>query len=123
LATDVKEVSRMGIIIDWVIGKLDAIQARTEPLDTSRDPPPVVSYRFRVTAAAPEAPVNPSAPEKPPSVYYVYGRDEREALQHLPESVVIVRVEPAGHVEDGILHFTPDEQCTVIVENRAAPGG
>lgn len=71
--------------------------------------------RFKVTTT-----------EEPKRVLFVYGRDEAEARSRLPTSLPAgFTVEPAGHVENGIVHFPPEELRETMAsmqDGRRAPG-
>lgn len=92
---------------------------------------PVISLRFRVTT--PGAPATEDQPKLESVTYYTYGRDQEQALGRLranldPRLVARLgglesaKVEPAGHVEDGVLVLPEDEQKSQIFDGRAAPG-
>ncbi len=92
---------------------------------------PVISLRFRVTT--PGAPATEDQPKLESVTYYTYGRDQDQAMERLrtnldPRLVARLgglesaKVEPAGHVEDGVLVLPEDEQKSQIFDGRAAPG-
>jgi hypothetical protein len=100
-------------VIGWLKGKLDTY-IRPDPSSSfpEREPEeeeeeeepsePVVALRFRVTTR--------DEAGKDDKVLFVYGRDEIEACQRVPSPLLLnARVEPAGHAEDGVVHFPPDE--------------
>jgi hypothetical protein len=106
---------------DWLKGKLDA-HLSPDPELSFRDPepeeiededgPPVVTARFKVTT-------------EDNRTLFVYGCDEAEARSRLPESLSIASFEPAGHAENGVIHFPPEELSEVMAsmqDGRRAPG-
>ena len=72
-----------------------------------------VSSRFRVTT-------------RDDRVLFVYGRDQAEACGRIPSALLLnARVEPAGHVEGGVVRFPPEELRQVMgsmQDGRRAPG-
>ena len=71
-----------------------------------------VSHRFKV--AAPDG-----------RTLFVYGLKELDARKQLPPDLLGAKLEPAGRVEDGVVHIPPEEVRAVtgsIVEGRVAPG-
>ena len=117
-------------IADWIKGKLDA-HFNPDPASSFRDPEstdevdeeeepsePVVAHRFRVTT------VDESG--KDDKVLFVYGRDQIEACERIPSPLLLnARVESAGHAENGVIHFPPEElrqAMESMCDGRKAPG-
>jgi hypothetical protein len=84
--------------VGWIKGKVDAYLADTR------------SSRFKMTTDEGR-------------VFFVYGRDEVEARVRLPKSLNVVRIEPAGFVENGEL-FVPEDEARAMADStcgRDAP--
>ena len=111
--------------------ELPEIDAEFEEGDDDGPSEPVISLRFRVTT--PEVPATEDQPKLESVTYYAYGRDQDQAVGRLrtaldPRLVARLgglesaKVEPAGHVENGVLFLPEDEQKSQIFDGRAAPG-
>ena len=78
----------------------------------------MVAARFRVTT------VDESG--KDGKVLFVYGRDQTEACERIPSSLLLnARIEAAGHAENGLVHFPPEELREAMAsmqDGRRAPG-
>lgn len=69
-------------------------------------------YRFKVTTA-----------NVPPRILFVYGRDPADARSKVTD--LIASIESAGTVENGVVHFPPDELRETMAsmqDGRKAPG-
>ena len=76
------------------------------------------TFRFRVTTV--------DEAGKDDKVLFVYGRDAIEACKRIPSPLLLnARIEPAGHVENGVIHFPIEELREVMAsmqDGRKAPG-
>ena len=116
-------------IMEWLKDKLDARFSLSngvpelvppeypeeEEEEDVAPPPPAPSYRFKVTTT-----------EEPKRVLFVYASDEAEARSKLPNwPALIANIEPAGRIENGVIHFPPEELHEVMKtmqDGRRAPG-
>lgn len=106
-------------VTDWIKGKFDsylkpdpALSFLDEPPEEEEEGPPVVAQRFKATT-------------EDKRILFVYGRDETEARNRLPESLSIASFGPAGHVENGVVHFPQEELREAMAsmqDGRRAPG-
>jgi len=111
-------------ILDWIKNRLSPDPSlsfqQTEPPEGEEEPPEpvVVAARFRVTTV--------DELGKDGKVLFVYGRDQAEACGRIPSPLLVnARIELAGHVENGVVHFPPDELREAMAsmqDGRRAPG-
>lgn len=86
----------------------------------------VLSLRFRVTTVA--RPATTDSAKRESMVYVVYGKNQEDALSRFelmlkedPTLLEGAKVEQAGFVENGIVHY-PDDEVVTVQDGRSVPG-